>query len=141
MARRQGNGINVRIPKVKVIKALESALSKLDSDYKNQEENEKKHAGKMEKWHGQIRKLAINKLGKAQDITATIRYNGTICVEYSLPAGTFVLPTEPVKDFDTINSWQYKETKDEIENAIRMLNMCDDEIINTATYGAISKYL
>ena len=141
MARRQGNGINVRIPKVKVIKALELALSKLDNDYKNQEENEKKHAAKVEKWQSQIRKLAIANLAKAQDITAAVRYNGTISVDYSLSPGTFVLPTEPVKDFDTINSWQYKETKDEIENAIRMLNMCDDEIINTATYGAISKYL
>ena len=140
MARRN-QGINVKVPRAKVIKALEKALVKLDTDYKNQEANEKKFNAALDKWRKEVTKLAAAKLSKGENFKANVRYNGIINVEFDLPAGTVNLPTEPEKNYETITHWQYKDSKEEIENAIRVLNMCDDELISTATYGGISKYL
>jgi hypothetical protein len=40
-----------------------------------------------------------------------------------------------------MNEWQYKEQKEEIENAIRILKMTDEETVNTSTYNAVARYL
>jgi len=58
-----------------------------------------------------------------------------------LPAGTITLPTEPQKDFESFHDWQYKEMVEEIENAIRILKMTDEEVVSTSTYNSIAKYL
>jgi len=138
---RRNQGINVKVPRAKVIKALEQALVKLETNYKNQEANEKKYNAAMDKWREQVAKLAAAKITKAENLRATVRYNSAINVEFDLPKGSVNLPTEPEKNYDSMLEWQYKDSKEEIENAIRVLNMCDDEHISTATYGGISKYL
>ena len=140
MARRN-QGINVKVPRAKVIKALEQALIKLETNYKNQEANEKKYNTAINKWREQVAKLAATKINKAENLRAVVRYNGVVNVEFDLPKDSVNLPTEPEKNYDSMLDWQYKDTKEEIENAIRILNMCDDEHISTATYGGISKYL
>jgi hypothetical protein len=58
-----------------------------------------------------------------------------------LPAGIIELPAEPQKDFESFHDWQYKEMVEEIENAIRILKMTDEEVVNTSTYNAIARYL
>jgi len=138
---RRNQGINVKVPRAKVIKALEQALIKLETNYKNQEANEKKYNTAYDKWREQVAKLAATKISKAINLRANVRYNGVINVDFDLPKDSVNLPTEPEKNYETMLEWQYKDTKEEIENAIRILNMCDDELISTATYGGISKYL
>ena len=140
MARRN-QGINVKVPRAKVIKALEQALVKLETNYKNQEANQAKHKVALDRWEKQVIKLATAKFAKAQNVRVNVRWNDSINIDFDLPAGTFKVPEEPKKDFDFIPDWQYKDNKEEIENAIRLLKMCDDELISTATYGGITKYL
>jgi hypothetical protein len=140
MARRN-QGINVPVPRVKVIKALEQALVKLETNYKNQATSEAKYKAAQERWLKQVTKLAITKFSKAQDLRVNVRFDGRINVDFDLPAGAVKLPEQPEREFETMHDWQYKENKEEIENAIRVLKMCDNETINTATYGGITKYL
>jgi len=130
MARR-GQGINIPVSRVKVIKALEQALVKLETNYK------KAH----ERWTKQVAKLALTKINKAEDLSAEERYNGVVTVRFNLPAGTIKLPEEPTREYETMHDWQYKESKEEIENTIRVLKMSDTDTINAATYGSITKYL
>ncbi len=42
---------------------------------------------------------------------------------------------------EQIAEWQYEQQKEEMESAIRLLRMCEDETVNTATYASISQYL
>ena len=140
MARRN-QGINVKVPRVKVIKALEQALTKLETNYKNQEFLEAEYKLAQERWLKAVSKVAISKIAKAENLRANVRYNGSVNIDFDLPAGTVKLPEEPKREFDSIADWQYKDNKEEIENAIRVLKMCDDELISTATYGGITKYL
>ena len=51
------------------------------------------------------------------------------------------MPKEPEKDFVTMHQHSYNEQKQEIENAIRILSMTDEETVNTSTYNAVARYL
>jgi len=138
---RNGKAINVKIATTKVIKALEVALDKLSKDFASQEANEAKHDKAVKAWQQEVGKLALAKIAKAESVSAHTRYNGEINVSFSLPAGTFKMPDEPKKDYISIHEWQYREQKEEIENAIRILKMTDEEVVSTSTYNAIARYL
>ena len=138
---RNGKSINVKIATSKVIKALETKLAQIQKDKANQKTNEEKFSKAQEKYNKEIAKLALDKIAKATDLSAHTRYNGDINVSFTLPKGVIDLPTEPEKDFETFHEWQYKEMVDEIENAIRILKMTDEEVVSTSTYNAIARYL
>jgi hypothetical protein len=137
----RGKAISVKIATTKVIKALESALDKLNKDFASQEANEAKHDKAVKAWNKEVAKLATSAIAKAEDLSAHQRYNGEIQVSFSLPKGVIELPAQPEKDYNSIHEWQYREQKEEIENAIRILKMTDEEVVNTSTYNAVARYL
>ena len=138
---RNGKSINVKIATTKVITALETKLAQLKKDKANQKVNEEKYQKAHEKWRKDVAKLALSAINKAEDLSANLRYNGSVNVDFNLPKGAIDLPTEPEKDFESFQEWQYKEMVDEIENAIRILKMTDEEVVSTSTYNAIARYL
>ena len=137
----RGKAIQVKIATTKVIKALETALAKLEKDYTEQEANEAKYDKARKAWNKEVGKLALAQIAKAESLSANKRYNGEINVDFNLPAGSIELPAEPEKDFVQMNQWTYREQKEEIENAIRILKMTDEEVVNTSTYNAVARYL
>ena len=137
----RGKAINVKIATTKVIKALETSLAKIKPDYANQDKLQEKHEKATEKWNKEVAKLAMSVISKAEDLSANLRYNGEICVSFNLPKGSIELPAQPEKDFESIHQWQYNEKVEEIENAIRILKMTDEEVVSTSTYNAIARYL
>jgi site-specific DNA-adenine methylase len=139
MARQKA--ISVKIATTKVIKALETKLAEIQKNKANQKVNEEKYSKAQEKYNKEVAKLALAQISKATDVSAHTRYNGEINVSFSLPKGTIDLPTEPERDFETFHEWQYKEMVEEIENAIRILKMTDEEVVSTSTYNAIARYL
>jgi hypothetical protein len=138
---RNGKSINVKIATTKVIKALETKLAQINKDKANQKDNEERFKKAHDKWSKDVAKLALGAIAKAEDLSANLRYNGMINVDFNLPKGVIDLPKEPEKDFDTYHDWQYKEMVEEIENAIRILKMTDEETVSTSTYNSIAKYL
>ena len=138
---RNGKSINVKIATTKVIKALETKLDQIKKDKANQKNNDEKYAKAVKKWQSEVGKLALASIAKATDVSASTRYNGELNVSFTLPKGSVELPDEPEKDYDTYHEWQYKEMVDEIENAIRILKMTDEELVSTSTYNAIARYL
>ena len=137
----RGKAISVKIATTKVIKALETKLAEINKDFANQEANEAKYEKARKAWAKEIGKLAIAQISKADTISAQTRYDGRINVDFYLPAGTITLPAEPKREFQTIHEWQHKEMVEEIENAIRILKMTDEEVVNTSTYNAVARYL
>ena len=137
----RGKAISVKIATTKVIKALEAKLAEVKSDYANQDKAKEKHEKAVEKWSKEVAKLAMGAISKAEDLSAHTRYNGEVSVQFTLPKGTIELPECPERDFNEIHQWQFKETCNEIENAIRILKMTDEEVVSTSTYNAIAQYL
>ena len=138
---RNGKSINVKIATSKVIKALETKLAQIKKDKANQKINEERHTKALEKWQKEVGKLALTQITKAENLQVNLRYNGRLNVDFDLPKGSIELPAEPEKDFESFHEWQYKEMVDEIENAIRILKMTDEETVSTSTYNTIARYL
>jgi hypothetical protein len=134
--------ISVKIATTKVIKALEARLAQLEADYTKQDENEAKYQKALEKWRKEIGKWAIGQFSKAENIRTNYRsWNKTLNVDFDLITDEKDFPAEPTKDYEQIHSHTYREMKDEMENAIRILKMTDEETVSASTYNAIARYL
>jgi hypothetical protein len=138
----RGKAISVKIATPKVIKALEAKLVELDTNYKKQDENEAKFQKSITKWNKDIAKFALDYVSKAENIRTNYRaWTNTLNVDFDLKIDEKDFPKQPERDFETIHSHTYKAMKEEIENAIRILKMTDEEVVNTSTYNAIAQYL
>jgi len=138
----RGKAINVKIATPKIIKALETALDKLNKDYASQEANEAKFLKKHEAWKKEIGKWAIANFSKAENLRINWRnWNNTLNVDFDIVTEESNFPVEPEKDFEVIHRHAYRESKNELENAIRILKMTDEETVNTSTYNAVAQYL
>jgi len=138
----RGKAISVKIATPKVIKALETALAKLEADYTSQEANEAKYEKLRKAWQKEVSDFAVANIKKAENFRTSYRsWNNTLNIDYDLTVSEKEMPKEPDKDFLTIPRHSYLEQKQEIENAIRILKMTDEETVNTSTYNAVAQYL
>ena len=138
----RGKAISVKIATPKVIKALEGALAKLEADYASQEANEAKYEKARKAWQKQVADYAIANIKKAENFRTSYRsWNNNLNIDFDLTVSEKELPTEPTRDFITMHEHTYREQKEEIENAIRILKMTDEEVVNTSTYNAVARYL
>ena len=139
---RNGKSINVKIATTKVIKALEAKLAQIKSDYAKQDENEAKFQKAQEKWQKEVGKWAIGQISKAQNFRTNYRaWNKTLNVDFDLTCDESDFPKQPERDFEQIHRHSYNEMVNEIENAIRILKMTDEETVSTSTYNSIARYL
>ena len=134
--------ISVKVATTKVIKALEAKLAVVKSDKANQALNEKKYQEAHAKWQKQVIALAIKSKRDDENCSVHTRSYGDyhqVNLQYEVKKSD--LPAEPDRDYTTINDWQYKELVEEIQNALNILRMTDDEFVPATTMRGISKYL
>jgi hypothetical protein len=138
----RGKAINVKIATPKVITALENRLVELEANYKKQDENEAKYNEALEAWKKELFTFAIANIDKAQNVRTNYRqWSSNLNVDFDLTVKENEFPAEPTRDFEQIHQHTYREMKEEMENAIRILKMTDEETVSTSTYNAIARYL
>ena len=138
----RGKAISVKIPTQRVITALETALAKLEAEYSSQEANEAQYQKAREVWQKEIGQWAIAHFSKAENLRTNYRsWNKTLNVDFDIIVSESEFPAEPEKNYEQIHQHTYREQKEEISNAIRMLKMTDEEVVNTSTYNAVARYL
>ena len=139
----RGKAISVKIPTQRVITALETKLAELEANYKTQDENEAKYQESYKAWQTELANYAIAHFSKAENIRTNYRsWNKTLNVDFDIVvANENEFPAEPEKDYEVIHQHTYSEQKEEITNAIRILKMTDEEVVNTSTYNAVARYL
>jgi hypothetical protein len=138
----RGKAISVKIATPKVIKALEASLAKLEADYSSQEANEAKYEKARKAWQKELSDYAVANIKKAENFRTSYRsWNNTLNIDYDLTVSEKDLPKEPERNFVVMHQHTYTEQKQEIENAIRILKMTDEEVVNTSTYNAVARYL
>ena len=138
----RGKAISVKIPTERVIKALEASLAKLEADYASQEANEAKYEKARKAWQKEVSDYAVANIKKAENFRTNYRsWNNTLNIDYDLTVSEKDLPKEPSRDFVQMHQHSYNEQKAEITNAIRILKMTDEEVVNTSTYNAVAQYL
>ncbi len=138
----RAKAINVKIPTVRVIAGLEEALATLEADYATQNAKEAKYEIARKAWQKEVIDYAVANISKAENFRTNYRnWSNNLNIDFDLTVLEKDLPSEPEKDFETIHSSTYRESKKEISNAIRLLKMTDEEVVSTSTYNAIAQYL
>jgi len=138
----RSKAISVKIATPKVIKALEDALSKLEKDYAEKEANEAKYQKAYDKYRKEIADYAIANIKKAENLRTNYRsWNNNLNIDFDLTVSKDSLPAEPERDFVTMHDHEYRNQKEEMSNAIRILKMTDEEVVSTSTYQAVARYL
>ena len=129
--------ISVKVSTAKVIKALEAKLSEGKQGTINNEKKRKEVAKAEKAWAKQVADLVFKQISKA-DVSAHTNYRDEVNVQITLPAGTITLPEKPSIEFDReLGRYEIEE----IENAIRILKMTDEEVVNASTFKTIAQYL
>jgi hypothetical protein len=84
----------------------------------------------------------MDNVAKAENLRTNYRgWASTLNVDFDLSVGEKDFPKEPERQHEVIHSSTYKEMVDEIENAIRILKLTDEEVVSTSTYNSIARYL
>ena len=134
--------ITVKVAVVKVVKALEARLAELETNYATQEAKEAKFQKAQEAWRKEIGKWAIANFSKAENLRTNYRsWNNTLNVDFDIITKEGNFPAEPEKDFEVIHQHTYREMKEDITNALTILKMTDEEVVNASTMKQIAKYL
>ena len=138
----RGKAISVKIPTQRVIEALTQSLNKLELDYTSQEQKEAEYQIAYKAWQSDLATWAVANFSKAENIRTNYRqWSNNLNVDFDITVKENEFPAQPIKDFDTIHQHTYNEQKEEISNAIRILKMTDEEVVNTSTYNAVARYL
>jgi hypothetical protein len=138
----RGKAISVKIATPKVIKALETKLAELETNWANQEANEAKYQESYKAWQKELADFAIAHFANAENIRTNYRsWNKTLNVDFDIVGSDKDFPAEPEREFEQLHRHNYTEQKEEMSNAIRILKMTDEETVSTSTYQAVARYL
>ena len=126
--------ISVKVAKDKVVKALKE---KIDESAKNEKLNEKaeaKYKADLDKYQ----KSVVKDFAKYLEVeNVSSRWNNRFEVTYSIAKGV-ELPEQPnLERLSTLGMYEVRE----IENAIRILEMSDEEFVSASTMKQIASYL
>ena len=135
-------GITVKLPTHKVVTALEAKLATIKKDYANQETYEAKYQKTYAAWQKELTDFAIANVKKATNFRTNYRaWNSTLNIDYDVIVDEKDLPVCPERAWENMSSHTYKETVEEISNALSILRMTDELTVNASTMKQIAKYL
>ena len=150
-----GKAINVKVARVKVIKALEVKLEEMKNAQMNYDLAFSKYEDDHKIWKDEVAKIAyanfdITSTSKKSVVTRNAWGNDdAIRVDVEVEIDKSKVPTEPEAPKQPFQSSGYgrnyiggfEDRYAEISNAIRVLSMSDEELVSTSTYQSVSRYL
>lgn len=129
--------ISVKVATTKVIKALEDKLETSKKAIANNEKKRKDYEKVEKAYAKEVAELVFKNISKAE-VNAHENWRNEVNVTITLPNGAIKLPEKPSIDLER-ELGQYEIT--EIENAIRILKMTDEETVNASTFKQVAQYL
>jgi hypothetical protein len=129
--------LSVKVATPKVIQALEAKLVAGKLAITNNEKKRKEYEKIEKAWAKEVADLVFKHISKAE-LSAHENYRNEVSVNITIPAGAIKLPEKPSIDLEQ-ELGRYEVT--EIENAIRILKMTDEETVNASTFKTIAQYL
>ena len=146
-------GINIKVSKDKLLGALQDKLNEVHSNQALYEAGVKTHQDNWKDYEEAIKKIALKNLNS---ITGVIKSrwqsDDTITVfEITVKVDNDKLPTEPEEPTPPYKggrgygrnyvSNDYDDIVADLTNAIRMLELSDEDVVSTATYASVSRFL
>jgi hypothetical protein len=132
--------ISVKVSRIKLLEQLKGSLRKAKAIIDQHAKDTAEYDKKIEV----IEKKVLNNIGKGKvtefrDTTGHYdRVNNVIEYRFTVtfPDTFFVKPEAP-QLADTLNSFE----RSELEQIIKMLELCDDEYVSTGVYGNVARYI
>jgi hypothetical protein len=147
--------INVKVARTKVIKALEIKVEEMKNQQMNFDLAYAKFESDYAEWKNKVAQIAYAHLDSVKDKQKTISVrnawhnddNIRVDVEVEVPRDK--MPVEPEAPKPPFQSQGYgrnyiggfEDRLAEIQNAIRVLSMSDEEVVSTSSYQSVSRYL
>ena len=138
------NKMAVKVKTDKVIKALEEALKIRDKKLADSKKAQADFDKEMAKHRDELFKLAKSPKAKVTEVTTYERWHQKndaeqeISVTIKVPKS--LIPKEP-ENQSNYHERIYKDEVEEINNALRLLKMTDQEYVNASTMKSVSQYL
>ena len=133
--------ISVKVSTVKVINALETKLATIKETYANQDKLEAEFQTVLTAWNKSVIDYALSKIAEATNFrTSVSNWKSTMNIDFDVPTNEG-FPESPERNFEQMYQSTYREMVEELENAIRILKMTDEETVSTATFKTIAQYL
>ena len=148
-----GKGINIKVSKDKLVTALKEKLSEVCLNQSLYEKAVKTHKDDCKDYQDAVKKIALKNLNLVTDVTKSRwQSDDTITVfEITVKVDNTKLPTEPEEPTPPYKggrghgrnyvSNDYDDIVADLTNAIRMLEMSDEDVVSTATYASVSRFL
>jgi hypothetical protein len=134
--------MSVKVPTAKVIVALEARLEKTQTDHALKEKREAEFQVIQKKWEAELKDWAISRISSAHNIRTNYReWQKTLNVDFDLTCEPTDLPPMPTRDWENKAEWEVKQEVQEIQNALNILRMTEEEFVNASTMKSISHYL
>jgi hypothetical protein len=132
----------VKIETAVVIEALEQALNKLHAEYAMQNSLEEEYKAACEAWKKQMIAFAIKHIETATEFRTNYReWKEELNIDYNITVPKGTLPEQPTRNFEHMNSREYKDTVADISKELRMLRMTKDEYLTASTLKSVGQYL
>ena len=135
--------INIKVSTSKVIDALKASHELRTKQVADYEKAKKQYDKEVKEFRESLSDLFRSGKGKSLSVSkvGSYRYNEEennkweITVEF--PASVKA-PAEPKQPY---TAWQIEEEIKELENAIKLLSMSDEEFVSTNTYSGVARYI
>ena len=134
--------ISVKVSTKKVIDALEKALAERKKTVADNEKAKKEYEKAVTEFRDSLAELFRSGKGKVTSISRShnFRYNEEhnryeLVIEF--PASVKA-PKEPETQH---TDWSLNSDIEELENAVAVLRMTDEEFINTSTYKGVARFI
>ena len=139
------NKMAVKIKTGVVIDALEKALVLRKKKFAESDKADKEYEKAKDQYTTDLMKLAKSSKAQITEVTTYERWHirskdkmRELTVTITVPAS--VMPKEPENKAD-YPQWKYANEVEEINNALRLLTMTDQEYVNASTMKSVSQYL
>ena len=148
-----GKGINIKVSKDKLVTALKEKLSEVCLNQSLYEKAVKTHKDDWKDYQDAVKKIALKNLNLVTDVTKSRwQSDDTLTVfEITVKVDNTKLPTEPEEPTPPYRggrghgrnyvSNDYDDSVADLTNAIRMLELSDEDVVSTATYASVSRFL
>jgi hypothetical protein len=133
----------VKVKTEKVITALKKALADRKQKIADHEKAVKAHEQSVKEWKEKVTEALREGKGKVSEVTHN-RYRWdsdkkSITVQFTVEFPlTFAEPKEPEQKF---REWELNNDLEELENAIALLSMTEEEYINASTYKGVARFI
>jgi chromosome segregation ATPase len=133
--------ISVKVSTKKVIDALEKALAERKKSIADNEKAKKEYDKAVTEFRDSLAEMFRSGKGKVTSVSKSHAYryneeNNKYEITVEFPASVKA-PKEP----ENLNDWSMKSDIEELENAIAVLKMTDEETINTSTYKGVARFI